>query len=53
MPFLLSQNKKILVSVVTLSLMVFSGFMLAFDQNNDASLNAKASVISAQEGGSH
>lgn len=53
MPFLLSQNKKILISVLTLSLMVFSTLMLAFDETEDASLNAKASVISAQEGGSH
>ena len=53
MPFLLSQNKKILISIITLCLMVFSSFMLVFDKNEDTSLNAKASVISAQEGGGH
>jgi hypothetical protein len=33
--------------------MVFSSFMLVFDETKDASLNTKASVISAQEGGGH
>lgn len=50
MPFLLSQNKKILIAVLTTVLMIFSTVMLFFGGVEDVSLKAKASVLhGAQE----
>jgi len=49
MPFLLSQNKKIMIAVVTVALIAFSTFMLIFQENDEATLSTKASIIHSQD----
>jgi hypothetical protein len=49
-PLLISQNKKVLIASLTLSLLVFSTLMLFFEDPNSATLDAtKASIIHAEE----
>lgn len=54
MPLILTQNRKMFLTVTTTVLILFSLVMLVFEEHDDVSFSTKASVINSQHaGGGH